>query len=179
MRNNASVYDLRENIDYQLIHSDFLKLSESYSGEIKFPEGNQQFDAVFLSPPWGGSGYNLLPEYNLEHIYPEFNKIIQKSVKYSENLMLFLPRNTSISDLVNRLAKHHTELIGDRRKTELCDFLGEEDPLELTIEIEQLKYGNNVTALLVYTGDLARIEVKEVVAAFLDLHCQNKFQVEA
>ena len=55
----------------------------------------------------------------------------------------------------------------------------EEDPLELVIEIEELKYGNNVTALLVYTGDLARIEVREVVNAFMDLHCQNKYQVEA
>lgn len=39
----------------------------------------------------------------------------------------------------------------------------DEEPLELSIEIETLKYGNNVTALLVYTGDLARIESREVV----------------
>jgi len=58
-----------------------------------------------MSPPWGGTGYNLLDEYSLEHVYPEFDSIIEKAVQYSPNLMLFLPRNTSISDLVGRLAK--------------------------------------------------------------------------
>ena len=52
----------------------------------------------------------------------------------------------------------------------MTDFLKDE-PLELTIEIEELKYGKNVTALLVYTGDLARIETREVVQAFLDSQC--------
>ena len=56
---------------------------------------------------------------------------------------------------------------------QLSDFMKdpEEDPLELAIEIETLKYGNNVTALLVYTGDLARIEPREVVQAFMEMHC--------
>lgn len=60
------------------------------------------------------------------------------------------------------------------------DFLKDgEDALELTIEIEELKYGKNVTALLVYTGNLAKVETKEVVQAFIEMQCQNKFQVEA
>ena len=106
MLNNAKVYGLVENRDFQLIQRDFLHLAEVSDGEINFPESNQQFDVAFLSPPWGGSGYNLLPEYTLSHIYPEFAKIINKATKYSENLMLFLPRNTSIQDLIQRLVRY-------------------------------------------------------------------------
>jgi hypothetical protein len=71
---------------------------------FSFPENRKQyFDAVFLSPPWGGTGYNLLEEYSLEHIYPQFEEIIRKSLEFSGNLMLFLPRNTSIEELITRL----------------------------------------------------------------------------
>jgi hypothetical protein len=53
---------------------------------------------------------------------------------------------------------------------QMQDFLKDgEDPLELTIEIEELKYGKNVTALLVYTGNLAKVETKEVVQAFIEM----------
>lgn len=37
-----------------------LKL-DGYQGEVNFgfpPGGNQRFDAIFMSPPWGGTGYN-------------------------------------------------------------------------------------------------------------------------
>jgi hypothetical protein len=71
--------------------------------------------------------------------------------------------------------------LGERRRTQLQEFLvdPDEDPLELSIEVQELKYGENIIALLVYTGDLANIETKEVVRAFMDMHCQSKYQVEA
>lgn len=35
--------------------------------QFEFPEGRKQgFDAVFLSPPWGGTGYQMLDEYTLD-----------------------------------------------------------------------------------------------------------------
>ena len=49
-----------------------------------------------MSPPWGGTGYNQLDEYSLEHIFPDFSSTIGKVSEYSPNLMIFLPRNTSI-----------------------------------------------------------------------------------
>jgi hypothetical protein len=61
-------------------------------------------DSVFLSPPWGGTGYQALDEYGLEHIFPDFDQVIAKAMEFSPNLMLFLPRNTSIRDLTERLA---------------------------------------------------------------------------
>jgi len=46
-----------------------------------------------------------MEEYALEHIFPDFDCIVDKATEYSPNLMLFLPRNTSIRDLVSRLCR--------------------------------------------------------------------------
>ena len=64
------------------MHTDFLKLSNTNKiPHFKFPpRGSQNFDAVFLRPPWGGSGYQFLEEYTLDHIYPDFDKIMEKSL---------------------------------------------------------------------------------------------------
>ena len=56
-----------------------------------------------MSPPWGGTGYNQLDLYKLEHVFPDFNKIVEKALSYSSNLMIYLPRNTCIDDLISRL----------------------------------------------------------------------------
>ena len=85
---------------------------------LSFPacNANKQFNAVFVSPPWGGTGYNLMEEYALEHVFPDFDCIIDKATEYSQNLMLFLPKNTCISDLLTRLSKFQNKLLGDKRK---------------------------------------------------------------
>ena len=72
--------------------------------------------AVFLSPPWGGSGYYYLPEYKLEHIFPAFSKILEKATQFSSNLLIFLPRNTSIADLIDHLRPFHKQLLGEARR---------------------------------------------------------------
>ena len=178
MKQNARVYDLEENRQFQIIERDFLRL-ESYkeiteaadevkSGLIRFPSGNKQFNAAFLSPPWGGLGYEQLDEYTLEHIFPEFDCIIDKATDYTANLMIFLPRNTSISDLVRRLCKFQNKLLGDLRKTQIEYQSGNQDVGELSIEIEQLIIKQSCKALVVYTGDLARIQPKHVAKSFLD-----------
>ena len=86
---------------------------------ISFPPSNahKSFHAVFMSPPWGGTGYNLLDEYTLDNIYPDFDKIIEKATEYSPNLMIFLPRSTSIPDLVRRLSKFQNKLVADSRRS--------------------------------------------------------------
>jgi len=102
-QHNAQVYNLQEPADLHLIHEDYLRLPS----EAKLKKGAgldfQKINAVFLSPPWGGTGYQNLEEYSLEHIFPEFDRIVAKSVEYSPNLLLFLPKNTSISELIQRL----------------------------------------------------------------------------
>ncbi len=56
-----------------------------------------------MSPPWGGTGYNLLDDYKLEYLYPDFTSIIKKALEFSKNLILFLPKNTSIDELIENL----------------------------------------------------------------------------
>lgn len=99
---NAHVYGLAA--EFQIALSDFLLLPPA------------QFDCVFLSPPWGGTGYQQLSEYSLNNIYPDFDQLLDKALSYSPNLMLFLPKNTSIEDLVARLTKQHKRLLASDRR---------------------------------------------------------------
>ena len=39
----------------------------------------------------------------LEHIFPDFDEILKSAFGVSPNVMLFLPRNTSIPDLIKRI----------------------------------------------------------------------------
>lgn len=100
---NASIYGLERGKHFQLVHSDYLNLAlpSAKNCQYQLPEGGKGFDAVFLSPPWGGVGYEKESEYSLDYIFPEFQEIIAKSVKFSSNLMLFLPKNTSIDQLID------------------------------------------------------------------------------
>ena len=89
---------------------------------IHFPEkcgeGNKMFNAIFLSPPWGGTGYHKLEAYKMENMYPDFDKIIAKCTEYTPNLILFLPRNTCIKDLITRLSRFQNKLVGDVRRSQ-------------------------------------------------------------
>ena len=67
-----------------------------------------------------------MDEYALEHVFPDFDCIIEKATEYSPNLMIFLPRNTSIKDLVQRLSKFQNKLIGEKRKVQL-DGINEQE----------------------------------------------------
>jgi hypothetical protein len=44
---------------------------------------------------------------------------------------------------------------------------------ELAVEIEALAIGNKVTAIVVYTGDLASIDAKEVTQSFMNAQCMQ------
>ena len=104
----------------------------------------------------------MLDEYKLEHIFPEFDCIIDKATDYSSNLMIYLPRNTSVTDLVERLSKFQNKLLGEQRRMQIENQGDGADVGELSIEIEQLVVGRSCKALVVYTGDLARIKPKHV-----------------
>jgi len=78
--------------------------------------------------------------------------MVLKALEFSKNLMLFLPRNTSIINLITELSRFSKQIHGGRD--------------ELLIEVQQLMYGESCKALLVMTGDLAKIDSKEVAAHF-------------
>jgi hypothetical protein len=74
-----------------------------------------------MSPPWGGLGYNMLPEYKLEFLYPEFKLVIKKALEFSRNLIIFLPKNTSVNELIEYLVSFCLDFSEDpdTRKNEL------------------------------------------------------------
>jgi hypothetical protein len=100
----------------------------------------------------------------LEHIYPNFDQIIEKSLEFSGNLILFLPRNTSIEEIVNRLLPFHDQL------TYQPDKLRSN---ELVLEIEELQYGNYCKGLIVSTGKLAKVYPHEITALFISQFCHE------
>lgn len=99
-------------------------------------------DVVYMSPPWGGIGYNLLAEYSLTYLYPDFRKVIRKALEFSRNLIIFLPKNTSVDELIDYLIEFSAEFSSDpdNRKN------------ELVLEIEQIVYGTSCKGIHVYTG---------------------------
>jgi hypothetical protein len=73
-----------------------------------------------MSPAWGGIGYNLLEEYKLDLLYPDFKEVLKKTLEFSNNIIVFLPKNTSINDIIDYFAPFSNELISDEnRKNEL------------------------------------------------------------
>ena len=122
-------------------------------------------DAVFIKPDWGDSSHNFLAEYPLSEI-ANFDEIIGKAVQFSENLVIYLPRNTCIKELFQRLAPHSQKLQGTKRR--LAREFKKESTEELALEIERVLVGKSCKGLLVYTGDFARISPKEVIQRFVD-----------
>ena len=77
--------------------------------------------------------------------------------------MLFLPRNTSIEELITRLLPFYDRLTDsspERPKTN-----------ELVLEVEELMYGNYSKGLLVSTGKLAKVYANDVSNLFVSRFC--------
>ena len=109
-KNNAKIYECPDNIQY--FNKDYFELNLD----------NEKIDYVFLSPPWGG------PEYKKDKIYslkkwmnPDVDKIIEKSLKFSKNIIFYLPRNTDLEELGNLLNKYDKESIHSVNNTILFD----------------------------------------------------------
>jgi RNA cap guanine-N2 methyltransferase len=157
-RHNAEIYNVAQNI--QILNKDFLQLSLE---DIKYPADRpSKMDVVFMSPPWGGIGYNMMPEYKLDYLFPDFKLVLRKALEFSRNLIIFLPKNTSVDEIVEYmipLASQFTEDPENRKN-------------ELVIEIEQIVYGSSCKGIHIYTGELASIDTREMVDYFYDQYCQ-------
>jgi 23S rRNA G2445 N2-methylase RlmL len=97
-----------------VVIKDFLSLT---ADDIPFPEGRRhEVDVVFMSPPWGGLGYNLLPEYSLRYLYPDFNLVLKKALEFSRDLVIFLPKNIQVEELIEYLIPHAAALSQGEKK---------------------------------------------------------------
>lgn len=60
-----------------------------------------KFDVVFGSPPWGGPGYMKSETFDLQKDIQPYGleKMLGVFNEYSDNICLFLPKNTAIADI--------------------------------------------------------------------------------
>lgn len=138
-KNNTKIYECPDNIQYY--NKDFFDLNLE----------NDIVDYVFLSPPWGG------PEYKKDKIYslkkwmnPDVEKIIEKCLTISKNLIFYLPRNTDLEELANLLNKYDKEEIKSVDNTILFD-------------VKYLNSASKIKAILVLYGPAFNtLEVKLV-----------------
>ncbi|MFH4975944.1 hypothetical protein AB6A40_002653 [Gnathostoma spinigerum] len=129
---NAHVYGVQDRISFVCI--DFFHFVRSVATESAQLTGvctQHPFDAVFLSPPWGGPSYLLLDEFDLKNdLRPDGFKIFEAAQSLSPNIAYFLPRNTVISQIIS--------LAGSGR----------------SCEIEQNTLNKKLKAITAYYGDL-------------------------
>ncbi|XP_026464687.1 trimethylguanosine synthase-like [Ctenocephalides felis] len=88
-QHNAAVYGVADRIEF--IVGDFLLLSDSLVADV-----------VFLSPPWGGPQYLKDDYYDVEKsLLPvSGSRLLAVTRNITENIALFLPRNTDANQLV-------------------------------------------------------------------------------
>lgn len=157
---NAKIYSTDHNL--QVINKDFLQLKLE---DIQYPQNTaSKINVVFVSPPWGGVGYNQLEEYKLSYLYPDFESTIRNALKFSRNLILFLPKNTSIQELIDALIPFAAEFNDDTEG---------EGRDELKLEVEQIIYGESCKGIHVYTGEMAQVDNRELVEHFYTRYCNQ------
>ena len=127
-KNNTKVYECPDNIEYY--NKDYFDLDL----------GNEKIDYVFLSPPWGGPEYKKDKIYSLKKwVTPDIEKILKKSLNFSKNLILYLPRNTDLDELANLLNLYDKETIESFSNTILFD-------------VKYLNSASKIKAILVLYG---------------------------
>ena len=82
-------------------------------------------------------------------MYPDFVSTIRTALKFSHNLILFLPKNTSIQELIDALIPFAAEFNDDAEG---------EGRNELKLEVEQIIYGESCKGIHVYTGEMVQFD---------------------
>lgn len=142
-QNNCKIYGVS---NYKVLLKDYLEATAK-------DFDNKKINAVFLSPPWGGTGYTQMHKYKFEYMHPNFNDTLSKSLEFTKNLILYIPRNTDLTELCSILSVY----------AEKMNDMGRQN--EVVFEIERLGHfsGASTSILVVYTGDLAHVQNYEIV----------------
>lgn len=115
-KHNATVYGVVDKIEF--IVGDYFDIAPLLKA-----------DGVFLSPPWGGPSYAKHAEYDIGKIEPNIYKTFEVSRRITENIALFVPKNSIINQLV--------QLSGEGN----------------SVEIEQNFLNKKVKTITAYYGD--------------------------
>ena len=147
-KNNAKIYNCPENIIY--LNQDFLNLN------------SEKVDFIFLSPPWGGPEYKKETLYSLKQwITPDFEKIINKSLSLSKNLIFYLPRNTDLNELAKYLIMYDKNNIKELDNTILFD-------------VRYLNSAGKIKAILILYGEkFNNIKIKLIREQLINLVYKN------
>ncbi|KHJ78141.1 RNA cap guanine-N2 methyltransferase [Oesophagostomum dentatum] len=89
------VYGVEDKIEF--ICCDFFHFAARWTENVASPK---EVDAVFLSPPWGGPSYLKSEVFHLDDLTPNGFDIYTAARKMSPNIAYFLPRNTSVKELI-------------------------------------------------------------------------------
>lgn len=96
MKFNTDKYFLGNKVDF--VCADFLSLCPVLKPDL-----------IFLSPPWGGPNYYTENEsFKLENMYVgKLNgfEILEKALEITPNVIYFLPKNTDLGLIQNRIRK--------------------------------------------------------------------------
>lgn len=141
-QDNCEIYGID---NYKILYKDYLTAT-------KADFDNSHIDAIFLSPPWGGTGYLKMDKYTFDFMIPNFNQTLTQSLSLSKNLILYIPRNTDISEICSVLSIYANKM-NDMGRSQ-----------EVIFEIERLGHFSGTTSVLVvYTGDLANIHSPNII----------------
>lgn len=127
-KNNAQIYGVEHRCDFIL--GDFMDLVQTLD----------RIDALFVSPPWGGTEYQALKRYSLSHMTPNGFDIVRKCRKYNvDNIAFLAPRNVDLEEI------RHELLVKDHP----C------------FECEQNMVGKKTKTITIYFGDLIGADESE------------------
>lgn len=80
-RHNAKIYGVEDKIEF--IVGDFMEIAPTIKADV-----------VFLSPPWGGPGYQSAEVFDIATMIPmDGFKLMETARTISNNIAYFLPRN--------------------------------------------------------------------------------------
>ncbi|XP_045463488.1 uncharacterized protein LOC123673103 [Harmonia axyridis] len=121
-KNNAAVYGVLDKIEF--IVGDFFSLAAEIKGDV-----------VFLSPPWGGPSYLSSKTYDLESMLQPvpFSQLMDASKQISQNIAVFLPKNSNTSDVMKHAGQNGF------------------------VEIEQNFINDHLIGITVYYNDLVKM----------------------
>lgn len=87
-RHNAQVYGVADRIEF--IHGDFTALAPRLRADV-----------VFLSPPWGGPGYQAASEFDVATMMGGLDgfELLRLALAISPHVAYYLPRNTASAQL--------------------------------------------------------------------------------
>lgn len=95
-QHNAMIYDIK---NIWTVVGDWNKLSQD--GRFDWKPNDLAIDFMFCSPPWGGTRYNKTEDgLDLLLLKPfAVDKLIKSMLQYCNNIGLFLPRSSNLTQL--------------------------------------------------------------------------------